>query len=128
MPVYVYERPDGSRFEIRQGFTDDQLMVDPETGVPVRRILQPAPIIFKGAGFYKTDSRGSSGGNTPEVKKTEGGTADAASSDAAPASSSDAKAESKPETKSTETKSADAPTKPSTEGKAAADKTAKAAS
>src|SRR4051812_40948288 len=57
MPIYVYERPDGSRFEIRQGFNDPRLTEDPETGVPVRRVLQPAPIIFKGSGWYKTDSR-----------------------------------------------------------------------
>ena len=38
MPVYVYERPDGSRFELRQGFTEDALTTDPETGVPVRRV------------------------------------------------------------------------------------------
>jgi predicted nucleic acid-binding Zn ribbon protein len=57
MPIYVYERPDGSRFEIRQSFNDPHLTEDPETGVPVRRVLQPAPIIFKGSGWYKTDSR-----------------------------------------------------------------------
>lgn len=57
MPIYVYERPDGSRFEIRQGFNDNALTEDPETGVPVRRVLQLSPIIFKGSGWYKTDSR-----------------------------------------------------------------------
>lgn len=57
MPIYIYERPDGSRFELRQGFNDTSLSEDPETGVPVRRVLQPAPIIFKGSGWYKTDSR-----------------------------------------------------------------------
>jgi predicted nucleic acid-binding Zn ribbon protein len=68
MPIYVYERPDGSRFEIRQGFNDESLTTDPETGVPVRRILQPAPVIFKGSGWYKTDSRASATSSTTEAK------------------------------------------------------------
>lgn len=60
MPIYEYERADGTRFEIRQGFHDNALTVDPETGQAVRRILSPAPIIFKGSGWYITDSRPSS--------------------------------------------------------------------
>jgi predicted nucleic acid-binding Zn ribbon protein len=68
MPIYVYERPDGSRFELRQGFNDASLTEDPETGVPVRRVLQPAPVIFKGSGWYKTDSRATPSNGTTETK------------------------------------------------------------
>jgi predicted nucleic acid-binding Zn ribbon protein len=68
MPIYVYERPDGSRFEIRQGFNDNALTEDPETGVPVRRVLQPAPVIFKGSGWYKTDSRATNASGATEKK------------------------------------------------------------
>jgi putative FmdB family regulatory protein len=57
MPIYEYERADGTRFEIRQGFHDEPLTVCPDTGQPVRRIVSPAPIIFKGSGWYITDSR-----------------------------------------------------------------------
>ena len=71
MPIYVYERPDGSRFEIRQGFNDEHLTADPETGVPVRRVLQPAPVIFKGSGWYKTDSRATAPSNATEAKAPE---------------------------------------------------------
>ena len=71
MPIYVYERPDGSRFELRQGFNDESLTVDPETGVSVRRILQPAPVIFKGSGWYKTDSRATAPSGTTEAKAPE---------------------------------------------------------
>lgn len=87
MPVYVYERPDGSRFELRQGFTDASLTEDPETGVPVRRVLQPAPIIFKGSGWYKTDSRPSAsdtGASGDAAKKTDGDGGGDAKADAAP--------------------------------------------
>ena len=68
MPIYVYERPDGSRFELRQGFNDESLTADPETGVSVRRIMQPAPIIFKGSGWYKTDSRATASSDKTETK------------------------------------------------------------
>ncbi len=83
MPIYVYERPDGSRFELRQGFNDDSLTADPETGVPVRRILQPAPVIFKGSGWYKTDSRATSSSDKAEKKAPEAATTNAEKSDGA---------------------------------------------
>jgi len=73
VPTYVYERPDGSRFEIRQGFNDANLTEDPETGVPLRRVFTAPPVIFKGSGWYKTDSRATSGKAdvTSEPAKTE---------------------------------------------------------
>ncbi|MGI8855539.1 MAG: FmdB family zinc ribbon protein [Thermomicrobiales bacterium] len=71
MPIYVYERPDGSRFELRQGFNDNALTEEPETGVAVRRIMQPAPVIFKGSGWYKTDSRTTPSNSASETKAPE---------------------------------------------------------
>lgn len=55
MPIYEYRRPDGSTFEVLQGFTDDPLERDPETGVPVERVLHAPAVHFKGKGFYNTD-------------------------------------------------------------------------
>src|SRR5213082_2528069 len=55
MPIYEYRRPDGTTFEIQQSFSDDPLRVDPETGVPVERVLHPPAVHFKGKGFYSTD-------------------------------------------------------------------------
>jgi putative FmdB family regulatory protein len=55
MPIYEYRRPDGSTFEIQQSFSDEPLAVDPETGVPVERVLHPPAVHFKGKGFYNTD-------------------------------------------------------------------------
>jgi putative FmdB family regulatory protein len=46
MPIYEYEREDGTRFEIRQDFSDDALESDPETGKKVRRV-HSARIIYK---------------------------------------------------------------------------------
>src|SRR5947207_4008694 len=55
MPIYEYRRPDGTTFEIQQTFSDDALVVDPDTGVPVERVLHPPALHFKGKGFYSTD-------------------------------------------------------------------------
>jgi putative FmdB family regulatory protein len=55
MPIYEYRRPDGTKFEIRQSFSDEPLKVDPETGVPVERVLHAPAVHFKGKGFYNTD-------------------------------------------------------------------------
>ncbi len=65
MPTYVYEcNSCKHRFEQRQSFDDDPLTDCPRCEGSVRRVFQPAPIIFKGSGFYVTDSRpaGSGGG------------------------------------------------------------------
>ncbi|HEX3909920.1 MAG TPA: zinc ribbon domain-containing protein [Solirubrobacteraceae bacterium] len=55
MPIYEYRRPDGTTFEIQQSFSEDALTVDPDTGVPVERVLHPPAVHFKGKGFYNTD-------------------------------------------------------------------------
>jgi putative FmdB family regulatory protein len=55
MPIYEYKRPDGSTFEIVQSFSDDSLTHDPDTGVPVERVLHAPAVHFKGKGFYNTD-------------------------------------------------------------------------
>ena len=55
MPIYEYRRPDGTTFEIQQSFSEDALVVDPDTGVPVERVLHAPAVHFKGKGFYNTD-------------------------------------------------------------------------
>ncbi|MDQ6807240.1 MAG: zinc ribbon domain-containing protein [Actinomycetota bacterium] len=47
MPIYEYEREDGTRFEIRQEFSSDHLETDPETGQRVRRVISSPRIIYK---------------------------------------------------------------------------------
>ena len=74
MPVYGYRCSRGHHFEVQQRITETPLNQCPECGAPVTRVFYPVGIIFKGGGFYKTDSRGaSSDGNvTPaETSKTE---------------------------------------------------------
>jgi predicted nucleic acid-binding Zn ribbon protein len=55
MPIYEYRRPDGTTFDLQQPFSDDPLEVDPDTGVPVERVLHAPAVHFKGKGFYNTD-------------------------------------------------------------------------
>src|ERR1700720_4788677 len=55
MPIYEYRRPDGTTFDIQQSFSEEALTVDPDTGVPVERVLHPPAVHFKGKGFYNTD-------------------------------------------------------------------------
>ena len=67
MPTYEYEC--GScryRFDMRQGFDDEPEAECPQCNERSRRIFHPAPIIYKGSGFYVTDSRNK---NEPLAKK-----------------------------------------------------------
>ncbi len=58
MPIYEYECGQcRHRFEMRQGFEDEPQAACPRCEGEARRIFHPAPIIFKGKGFYVTDHR-----------------------------------------------------------------------
>jgi len=58
MPIYVYKCSRcGDQFEIAQAITAQPLKVHERCGGEVRRVIQPAPVIFNGPGFYITDSR-----------------------------------------------------------------------
>ncbi len=74
MPTYVYACDScGKQFEKFQSFKDDPLTVCPcgQEG-RVRRVIQPAGIMFKGSGWYINDSRGSSSSAvTGEAVKTD---------------------------------------------------------
>jgi putative FmdB family regulatory protein len=58
MPIYEYQCSSCSfRFERRQGFHAKPLARCPKCGGEARRVIHPAPVIFKGKGFYTTDNR-----------------------------------------------------------------------
>ena len=58
MPIYEYEcQSCHYRFEKKQGFHDKPVEECPKCGGRPRRIIHSAPVIFKGSGFYVTDSR-----------------------------------------------------------------------
>ncbi len=58
MPVYEYECIScGSHFDKRQSFNDKPGALCPKCQCESKRVICPAPIIFKGKGFYITDHR-----------------------------------------------------------------------
>ena len=58
MPVYEYECSlCDVRFERKQRFDDEPVTMCPNCQGKVRRVIHSAPVIFKGSGFYITDSR-----------------------------------------------------------------------
>jgi putative FmdB family regulatory protein len=74
MPVYGYRCTNSHHFEVQQRITEAPLTKCPECGAPVTRVFYPVGIIFKGGGFYKTDSRGAGSDGTstpPATPKTE---------------------------------------------------------
>ncbi len=63
MPVYQYVcTACGEPLEVRQSFTDDALTVCPTCEGRLRKVLSPVGVVFKGSGFYRTDSRASANG------------------------------------------------------------------
>lgn len=66
MPTYEYEcQSCHQRVEAVQRFSDAPLTVCDACGGPLRKVFSGVGIVFKGSGFYKTDSRGSSSASTP---------------------------------------------------------------
>ena len=61
MPTYEYRCDScGEHHEVVQSFRDDPLTVCPACGGPLRKVFGSIGVVFKGSGFYKTDSRSSS--------------------------------------------------------------------
>ena len=96
MPVYTYRCEScGVQFEKTQKFTDKPLTRCPECRKgKVRRIVQPSAIVFKGTGWYATDSRKSSERHSSKSSsKSDSAAADkpAATEKAAPAEKTESK-------------------------------------
>jgi putative FmdB family regulatory protein len=72
VPTYGYRCKNCSlEFEVRQRMTDKSIAACPNCGGEGRRLIFPAGIVFKGSGFYKTDSRKTGGSSdTPAPVKT----------------------------------------------------------
>jgi putative FmdB family regulatory protein len=63
MPTYTYQCDScGHGFEAVQRFADDPLSECPQCGASIRRVSQPVGVVFKGSGWYITDSRPKSSG------------------------------------------------------------------
>ena len=65
MPTYEYACTEcAHRLEVVQSFTDASLTECPECTGRLRKVFSPVGVVFKGSGFYKTDSRAKSGTST----------------------------------------------------------------
>jgi putative FmdB family regulatory protein len=85
VPTYQYSCTDcGHFFDIFQSFSDDSLTVCPECEGRLRKVFNAVGVVFKGSGFYRTDSRsqtsgGSAGDSGAPASNGSGKSADAGS-------------------------------------------------
>jgi len=101
VPTYQYACTNAEgkhEFELVQSFTDAPVSECPECGAPVRKVYGSVGVVFKGSGFYRTDSRKSasasetaSSGSSSSSKESSSSTSkDSSTSSAAPAASTTA--------------------------------------
>jgi putative FmdB family regulatory protein len=95
VPTYQYActNPEGKHeFEVVQSFSDAALTECPQCGAPVRKVYGSVGVVFKGSGFYRTDSRKTSTASESASSSTSSSdsksTATPAASTSAPASTS----------------------------------------
>ena len=89
MPTYQYACTEcGHAFEQFQSFTDDALTVCPECEGRLRKVFNAVGVVFKGSGFYRTDSRSDSKGSTAASTSTSSSGSDSSSSSKASSSDS----------------------------------------
>lgn len=88
MPTYEYRCSScGQHVEVVQSFSDDPLTECAACGGLLKKVFAPVGIVFKGSGFYKTDSRKSSSGSRAPGSKDKDGPKESSSSDSASKSS-----------------------------------------
>jgi putative FmdB family regulatory protein len=71
LPVYQYACTEcGEQLEARQSFSDDPLTVCPACAGRLRKVLSAVGVVFKGSGFYRTDSRAPADGSAKDGADT----------------------------------------------------------
>ncbi|MEV8068297.1 FmdB family zinc ribbon protein [Streptomyces sp. NPDC085995] len=71
MPTYQYQCTEcGEGLEAVQKFTDDALTECPNCSGRLKKVFSAVGIVFKGSGFYRNDSRGSSSSSSPASSKS----------------------------------------------------------
>ncbi|WP_078883815.1 FmdB family zinc ribbon protein [Streptomyces sp. NRRL S-340] len=89
MPTYQYQCTEcGEGLEAVQKFTDDALTECPNCGGRLKKVFSAVGIVFKGSGFYRNDSRGSSSSSSPASSSKSSATSSSGSSDSSSSSSS----------------------------------------
>ncbi len=108
MPTYEYQcKSCGTHLDVVQKFGDDPLTECPSCGGPLRKVFGAVGVVFKGSGFYKTDSRTSSKKSERSDKAEKSDTKAPASSDKAGSASSDSSGSKSPGSDSSGSKSSD---------------------
>ncbi len=104
MPTYQYACTScGHQLEAVQSFSDDPLTVCPACEGKLRKLFSAVGIVFKGSGFYRTDSRNGNG-NGAKSESSVSGSTESSSTSSANSSGETKKADTKkPDTKPTAT-------------------------
>jgi putative FmdB family regulatory protein len=99
VPTYQYACTNAEgkhEFEVVQSFTDAPVSECPECGAPVRKVYGSVGVVFKGSGFYRTDSRkaasssesaSSNGSSSTKESSSSSSSKESSSSTSAPAAS-----------------------------------------
>lgn len=121
MPTYQYACKDcDHHFEQVQAFSDPSLTVCPSCGGHLRKVYGSVGVVFKGSGFYRTDSRSGSGkASLTADHKSESSNGSASSSSDSSSSSSDSSSSAASKPAAPAKAAASTPSKPSTPVKAA---------
>ncbi|MET8648037.1 FmdB family zinc ribbon protein [Streptomyces sp. NPDC004096] len=89
MPTYQYQCTEcGEGLEAVQKFTDDALTECPNCGGRLKKVFSAVGIVFKGSGFYRNDSRGSSSSSSPASKPSSSASSSSTSSSGSSSSGS----------------------------------------
>ncbi|MFD4952404.1 FmdB family zinc ribbon protein [Streptomyces sp. NPDC058451] len=89
MPTYQYQCTEcGDGLEAVQKFTDDALTECPGCGGRLKKVFSAVGIVFKGSGFYRNDSRGSSSSSSPASSSKSSGSTSGSSSSSGSSSTS----------------------------------------
>ncbi len=91
MPTYQYQCTEcGEGLEAVQKFTDDALTECPSCKGRLKKVFSAVGIVFKGSGFYRNDSRGSSSSSSPASKSSSSSSSSSSDSSSSSSSSSSA--------------------------------------
>src|SRR5437879_13334811 len=94
MPTYQYACTTdgcGNEFELVQSFTDPAASECPVCGGPVRKVFSAVGVVFKGSGFYRTDSRAAAKSSTSTSSSSSSSSSSRSSDSSSSDSSSSAK-------------------------------------
>ncbi|MGB3699416.1 MAG: FmdB family zinc ribbon protein [Gordonia sp. (in: high G+C Gram-positive bacteria)] len=95
MPTYSYAcTVCDNKFDIQQAFSDDSLTQCPQCNGRLRKLFNSVGIVFKGSGFYRTDSR--SGSSSVSAGSSSDSTSSSTSSDSSSSSSASSSTSSTP--------------------------------